>query len=132
AIGFRRERTGIAFAVEMVARHVDVEARREGDSAAALLRVGDTSRFVVLILLIIDERILNERLQLLRGVIAILRLALPFEIDAQVDVELSANYPRPDLRTKLVGSLKPCSDGVAAAFSKALDEKSGEVVPTIL
>jgi hypothetical protein len=63
---------------------------------------------------------------------AILRLALPFEIDAEVDVELGANYPRPDLRTKLVSSLEPCSDGVSGILSKALDEKLGEVVPTIL
>jgi hypothetical protein len=43
----------------MVARHVDVEVQREGNPAAALLRVGDTGRFVVLVVIIIDERILN-------------------------------------------------------------------------
>ncbi len=64
--------------------------------------------------------------------ITILRLALPFEIDAEVDIEPSTNHPRPDLRAKLVGSLKPCLDGAAAVLSKALDGKFGEIVPTIL
>ena len=86
----------------MITGHIDVKVGIKAYPVAPLFGVLDAGGVIFLILLVFPQCCLNGCFQVLRFVVAVFGIAIPLEIETEIDVELSFDVPRAYLGSKLV------------------------------